>query len=92
MNTNLQTALNSVKTLPINEQRQLVQILLNNLSLKNKSHQFWQTQTLASIAKKQGKKVCKDLAHYQADFLPETETTDDWLTYFAQQHQQDLEH
>lgn len=90
MNANLQTAFNSATILPINEQRQLVQMLLSGLNLKNKSNQFWQTELLSAVEKKQGKKFFKKLPDYQASFVPESESVDEWLSYFEQQHQQEI--
>lgn len=92
MNTHFQLILNSASVLPIHEQKQLVKMLSNQLNTKEKNNQFWQTPSLFEIEQLQGKKHYKNLSNYQADFLPDTETTDDWLNYFEKQHQQHIEY
>jgi len=91
MNTHFQLIFNSASVLPIHEQKQLIKMLSNQLNLKEKNDQFWQTPNLFEIEQLQGKKHYKNLSSYQADFLPDTETTNDWLNYFEKQHQQSIE-
>jgi hypothetical protein len=61
----------------------------NDVNFSALRDSFWQTKTLKQLEEQQGNKTFKKSTVYQADFLPETETTDDWLHYFAVQHQQD---
>lgn len=58
--------------------------------LHNLLHHDWQPKTIAQIQRIQGAKPFKQLVAYQADFVPNTENTDDWLNYFTNQHQQDI--
>ncbi len=89
MNATLQNTVTTVQQLSFQEQWQLVQIILEQLQKQAKQNPFWQSKTIAQIQQSQGKKNFKPLATYQADFLPETENTDDWLNYFSEQHHQD---
>jgi hypothetical protein len=90
MNATLQNTVTTVQQLSFQEQWQLVQIIVEQLQKQAKQNPFWQPKTMAQIQQTQGKKSFKKLANYQANFLPETERTDDWLNYFSEQHQQDV--
>jgi hypothetical protein len=89
MNATLQNTVTTVQQLSYHEQWQLVQIIVEQLQKQAKQNPFWQSKTMAQIQQLQGKKSFKTLGTYQADFLPEAESTDDWINYFSEQHHQD---
>ncbi|MEH2364588.1 hypothetical protein [Nostoc sp.] len=95
MTPQLEAAIAAIQLLSSTERQQLLQILTqSNLSshsqtdLKNLSNQFWQDTTLKQLLATQTPITVHNLKYLAADFWPEEDSIEDFLTFLRQQRQE----
>ncbi|NJL40345.1 MAG: hypothetical protein HC899_29075 [Leptolyngbyaceae cyanobacterium SM1_4_3] len=94
MTPQLQAAIAAIQSLSHTERQQLLQILTQSDSistqtdLKTLSTQFWQGTTLEQLLATQTPKTFQNLKAHTADFWPEEDSIEDFLTFLRQQRQE----
>lgn len=94
MTPQLQAAIAAIQSLSHTERQQLLQILtqsdstLTQSDLKTLSTQFWQGATLEQLLATQTPKTFQNLKAHAADFWPEEDSIEDFLTFLRQQRQE----
>ncbi|NJR63335.1 MAG: hypothetical protein HC769_33895 [Cyanobacteria bacterium CRU_2_1] len=95
MTPQLQAAITAIQSLSRIERQQLLQILTQSDStsnsqtdLKTLSTQFWQGTTLKQLLVTQTPKTFQNLKAHAADFWPEEDSIEDFLTFLRQQRQE----
>jgi hypothetical protein len=92
MTTQLELAIAAIQPLSSTERKQLIQILIQDnppsnfqSNLRALSTQFWQGTTLNQLLETQKPRTVQDLKDFSADFWPEENATEDFLTFLRQQ-------
>lgn len=95
MTPQLEAALAAIKPLSATERLQLLQILTQESpnpdlekDLKFLSFQFWQGISLDELRKTQPCKTFNNAKDFTADFWPQEDTIEDFLTFLHQQRQE----
>ncbi|WP_414530673.1 hypothetical protein [Nodularia chucula] len=95
MTSRLENAIAAIQQLSSTERQQLLQIFTQSdlsshsqTDLKNLSHQFWQDTTLNELLATQTPITVHNLKHLAADFWPEEDSIEDFLTFLRQQRKE----
>lgn len=95
MTPQLETAIAAIQLLSPTERQQLLQILIQSDSssnsqtdLKTLSTQFWQGTSLKQLITTQTPTTVDNLKDLAADFWPEEDSIEDFLTFLQQQRQE----
>jgi hypothetical protein len=95
MTPQLQAAIAAIQSLSPTERQQLLQILTQSDSasasqtnLRILSTQFWQGTTLKQLLVTQTPKTFQNLKAHAADFWPEEDSIEDFLTFLRKQRQE----
>jgi hypothetical protein len=94
MTPKFQAAIAAIQSLSHTERQQLLQILTQSDStstqtdLKTLSTQFWQGTTLDQLLATQTPKTFQNLQAHAANFWPEEDSIEDFLTFLRQQRQE----
>jgi hypothetical protein len=93
MSPQLEAAIAAIRPLSIAERQQLLQILTQNNSaptaeLKTLSDEFWQGTPLNQLLATQRPTIVHNIKELAADFWPEEESIEDFLTFLRQQRQE----
>ncbi len=93
MTPQIQQAIANIKTLCNSEQRQLLQILSENVNKSNHLEQqnklFWQDTSLENLIEAQKVPIIEDIKNLAGDYWGE-DTTDDFLTFLKEQRQSEV--
>jgi hypothetical protein len=94
MTPQLESAIAAIQSLSPTERQQLLQILIQSdlssnyqTDLKTLSTQFWQGTTLNQLLTTQTPTTVYNLREFAADFWPEEDSIEDFLTFLRQQRQ-----
>ena len=94
MSPQLEKAIKAIQPLSTMERQQQLQILTQRNSEKKSNQdfaistaQFWQGTSLDEILAIQSPKTVHNLKDFAADFWPEDESMEDFLTFMRQQRQ-----
>ena len=97
MTPQLESAIAAVQLLSPTERQQLLEILIQSDSssnpqtdLKTLSTQFWQDTTLNQLLTTQTPTTVHKLKDLAADFWPEEDSIEDFLTFLRQQRQKGI--
>ncbi|MBW4630588.1 MAG: hypothetical protein KME30_01415 [Iphinoe sp. HA4291-MV1] len=95
MTPQLEAAIAAIQLLSSTERQQLLQILTQSNSssnsqtdLKNLSNQFWQGTTLTQLLATQTPTTVHNLNDFAANFWPQEDSIEDFLTFLRQQRQE----
>jgi hypothetical protein len=92
VNTRLQALVDAVQELSPLEQLELISVVSQSLSRGYQQIQlddFWAPKTLGQHIQAQQTQPTMDIADLVADFWPEEESADDFITYIYQQRRED---
>jgi hypothetical protein len=90
----LKAAIAAIQPLSPTERQQLLQILIQSdpslaqTKLRTLSAQFWQGTTLKQLLDPQTPTTIHNLKDFAADFWPEQDSVEDFLTFLRQQRQE----
>jgi hypothetical protein len=94
MSPQLEVAIAAIQPLSPTERQQLIQIMTQSEPSSNSptnisalSAQFWQGTTLQQILERQTPTTVHNLTDFAADFWPEEESIEDFLSFLRQQRQ-----
>ncbi len=94
MTPQLEAAIAAIQSLSLTERQQLLQILIESGSssnsqtdLKTLSTQFWQGTKLNQLLTTQTPITVYNFREFAADFWPEDDSIEDFLTFLRQQRQ-----
>jgi hypothetical protein len=95
MTSQLELAIAAIQPLSSTERQQLIQILIQNDSASNPqanlrtlSNQFWQGTTLNQLLETHSPTTVHDPKDLAANFWPEEDSIEDFLTFLRQQRQE----
>ena len=93
MTPELKAAIAAIQPLSPTERQQLLQILTHstlstNLHLQTLSNQFWQGSEIEQMLATQTPKTVHDMKDLAADFWPEEDSIEEFLTFLQQQRQE----
>ena len=95
MSPQLEKAIEAIQPLSTTERQQLLQILTqsnfekeSNQDFAISTAQFWRGTSLEEILAVQSPKTIQNLKDFAADFWPEDESIEDFLTFVRQQRQE----
>jgi hypothetical protein len=88
MTPQLEAAIAAIQPLSAIERQQLLEILLqSHPNLETLNDQFWQGTTIEELLTAQTPTTVQNLKDLAADFWPEEDSIEDFLTFLQQQRQ-----
>jgi hypothetical protein len=90
MTPQLEAAIAAIQPLSSTERIQVLNLLLEPTSLTQQSTEFWSGQTIAQLKATQKTSPTTDLKHLTADFWPEEDSIETFLTFLQTQRQETL--